>query len=74
MPEENFARIFGKIHEYGEETRMQNLFERKKNGDVVPLTNGPKKPEIQFRNSSDIKLERKPCGCMANKVKPPESS
>jgi hypothetical protein len=33
-----------------------------------------KKNEIQFRDSSNIQIERKPCGCMANKVKQPESS
>jgi len=29
---------------------------------------------IQFRDSSNIRLEKKPCPCMANKIKPPESS
>ena len=29
---------------------------------------------IEFRNSSDIQLEKKPCPCMANNIKSPESS
>ncbi len=36
--------------------------------------NEPKKAEIQFRDSSVIEIERKPCGCVANKIKQPESS
>jgi hypothetical protein len=37
-------------------------------------TEKPTNKVIQFRNSSDIQLEKKPCPCMANKIKPPESS
>ena len=32
------------------------------------------KNDIEFRNSSDIQIEKKPCPCMANKVKEIASS
>jgi|APGre2960657373_1045057.scaffolds.fasta_scaffold184590_2 hypothetical protein len=32
------------------------------------------KQQIEFRSSSEIELEKKPCGCMGNKIKKPESS
>jgi hypothetical protein len=30
--------------------------------------------KIKFRDSSDTPVQKKPCGCMANQVKQPESS
>lgn len=32
------------------------------------------KSELRFRNSSNIQIEKKPCPCMANKVKDTPSS
>ncbi len=42
--------------------------------DEIKLNEEKKKKEIKFRNASDVKIEKKPCPCMANKIKPPESS
>lgn len=33
-----------------------------------------KKENIEFRNNSDIKIQKKPCPCMANKIKQTPSS
>lgn len=32
------------------------------------------KNDIEFRNSSDIQIEKKPCPCMNNKIKQTPSS
>lgn len=43
---------------------------RKLNKTNIKVENNP----VQFRSSSDIVLEKKPCPCMANKVKQTPSS
>lgn len=73
-PEDFFQRLIGKIDEYGEEARMTNRFQRNEKGELIPLTTAIKKPEIEFRNSSNIQIKKKSCGCMTNKVKEIPSS
>lgn len=69
-------KIFGKIQENGEEARMNNRFQFDENNKLVPLFPNETKQNsnIHFRNSSDIQLGKKPCPCMANKVKDTPSS
>lgn len=62
-PEDYFQRIVGKIHEYGEEARIPNRFQRNEKGELVPLTIPVKQPEIQFRNFSNVSVGKKSCGC-----------
>lgn len=73
-PEDHFARMIGKIHEYGEEARMPDRFQKNENGELVRLMKPVKTPEIQFRNSSNIRIGKKSCGCMGNSIKQTPSS
>lgn len=68
-PEDHFRRMLGKIYEYGEETRMPNRFQKDENGNLVPLMTVVKKQEIEFRDSSSIEIEKKPCGCRSKQIK-----
>lgn len=62
-PEDYFNRVIGKIDEYGEETRISNLFQIDEKGEMVPLITPVKEPAIEFRNSSSIQISKKSCGC-----------
>lgn len=66
-PEDYFQRMIKKIDEYGEETRMNNRFQKNDNGELVSLMIPVKLPAIQFRDSSNIQIQKKSCGCMSKK-------
>jgi len=74
MPYEYWQRILGKIDDNGVEASMPDRFQKDDDGNLVPLFPNSKNTKVEFRKSSNINLEKKPCGCMTNKIKQTESS
>lgn len=68
-PEEVFQSMIGNIHEYGNEVRIGNLFQKNENGELVSLTNPIKikKDTPEFREFSNIEIDKKRCPCEMNK-------
>jgi hypothetical protein len=65
LPEHFHADIFGKkMRDYGEESQMQNRFEKTEDGRLIRIGSGRPVSAPEFRSSSSINIEKKPCGCM----------